>query len=52
MSGRYELPSRRDEGDAAPANPEVSGSLSADSASMWESLSRGADPTEERARSS
>jgi uncharacterized membrane protein (TIGR02234 family) len=52
MSGRYELSSRRSErGAVASASPGASTSPPADSASMWESLSRGADPTDEPARS-
>ena len=53
MSGRYELSSRRGErGALASASPEGPDARPADSASMWESLSRGADPTDEPARSS
>lgn len=53
MSGRYELSSRTDgSGAVAQASREDSGSPQADSASMWESLSKGADPTDDRARSS
>jgi uncharacterized membrane protein (TIGR02234 family) len=40
MSARYELPHRQPAGAAAPAARPT------DSASMWESLSGGADPTE------
>ncbi len=64
MSSRYELPQRRpgtgtgtagtaaaaDPGADPEADPEADGAGPGDSASMWESLSGGEDPTEAAAR--
>jgi hypothetical protein len=44
MSARYDLHAKQDAGQAAPA--EGTPAPSRDSASMWESLSAGADPTD------
>jgi uncharacterized membrane protein (TIGR02234 family) len=54
MSSRYELPQRRPAGENAGADPdaesgaesEAEAAQARDSASMWESLSGGEDPTE------
>jgi len=47
MSARYELPQRRAHGtDAVPGDHAAPPGRSGDSASMWESLSGGKDPTE------
>ena len=45
MSGRYDAPAGRPAGPAQGAVPQGAAQPSADSASMWEALSRGDDPT-------
>lgn len=53
MSSRYELPRRRPDARSGQSGPEpadvAASGRSRDSASMWESLSGGEDPTEARA---
>ena len=45
MSARYDLPDRRGAAKAGAAGRRASAPRPADSASMWESLSGGGDPT-------